>query len=106
MAGLGLEVRAIDGIAQQGMADMGQMHPDLVGAAGLELTGQQRRDRLAVAPVEGFLDFPVGNPLPAGATYRHFLPGIWVPVDRRVQGTRLPGGSPRTDSGGSAAQSA
>src|SRR5439155_4039186 len=81
MAGLGFEMRAIDRIAHQGMADMGQMHPDLVGAPGLELTGQERRDRLAVAPVEGFLDLPVGNRLAAGIAYRHFLPGIWVPVD-------------------------
>ena len=41
------------------------MHPDLVGAAGLELAGQKRRNRLAVAPIEGFLDFPVGNGLAA-----------------------------------------
>ena len=39
-AGLGLEVRAIDAVAQQGMADMGEMHPDLMGAPGLELAGQ------------------------------------------------------------------
>jgi hypothetical protein len=34
------------------MADRGQMHPDLVGAAGFEPAGQQARDRLAVASVE------------------------------------------------------
>src|SRR6266404_4066019 len=71
------------------MADMGQMHPDLVGAPGLELAGQERRDRLAVAPVEGFLDLPVGDRLAAGITYRHFLPGMRVPVDRRVYGAAL-----------------
>src|SRR6266403_1660194 len=71
------------------MADMGQMYPDLVGAPGLELTGQERRDRLAVAPVEGFLDLPVGDRLAAGITYGHFLPGMRVPVDWRVHGAAL-----------------
>src|SRR5258708_40061726 len=91
MAGLGLEMRAIDGIAHQRIADMGQMYPDLVSAAGLELTGQERRDRLAVAPVEGFLDLPAGDRLTAGITYRHFLPGMRVPDNRRVPGAARAG---------------
>ena len=49
VAGLGLEVRTIDRVAHQGVADMGEMHPDLMGAAGLELAGKQRGHRLAVA---------------------------------------------------------
>ena len=61
VAGLGLEVRAIDGVAHQGVADMGEMDPDLVGAAGLELAGQQHRDRLAVAAVKRFLQLPMGD---------------------------------------------
>ena len=48
VAGLGLEVGAVDGIAQQGMPDMGEVHPDLMGAPGLELAGEQRGDRLLV----------------------------------------------------------
>ena len=47
--GLGLEVGAVDGIAQKRVADMGEVDPDLVGAAGFELAGEQRGDRLAVA---------------------------------------------------------
>lgn len=39
MTGFGFEMRAIDAVAHQGMADMGKMDPDLVGAAGLELAG-------------------------------------------------------------------
>ena len=35
--GLGAEPGPIDRVAQQRVADMGQMHPDLVGAAGIEL---------------------------------------------------------------------
>ena len=60
LACLGFEVRAIDEIAQQRMADMGEVDPDLVGPAGLELAGQQRGDRLAVAAVEGLADLDNG----------------------------------------------
>ena len=42
-AGLGLEVRAIDAVAKQGMADMGEVDPDLMGASGLELAGESAR---------------------------------------------------------------
>ena len=55
MAGLGFEMRTIEGIAHQGVADVGKMHPDLMGAPGLELTGQQRGDGFAVAAVERLL---------------------------------------------------
>ena len=33
-AGFGLETSAVSGVAQDWMADMGHMNPDLVGAAG------------------------------------------------------------------------
>ena len=55
MAGLGLEVRAVDGIAHQRMADMGEVHPDLMSPSGLEPAGEQRGDRLAVAPLKHLL---------------------------------------------------
>ena len=45
---------AVDGVAEQGVADMGEMHPDLMGAAGLELAGELRGDRLAVVTVVSF----------------------------------------------------
>ncbi len=44
--GLGLEARAVDRITQEGVADGGKMHPDLVGAAGLEPAFDEARDRL------------------------------------------------------------
>jgi hypothetical protein len=90
MAGLGLEMRAIDAVAQQGMADMGQVHPDLMGAPGLELAGELRRDRLAVAADEGFLNLPVGDGLAAALAHRHFLPRIGMPVDRGIDAAALP----------------
>ena len=92
LAGLGLEVRAIDGIAHQGMADMGEVHPDLMGAPGLELAGQQRGDRLAVAPVEGRLQLPMGDRLAAALAHRHFFAGIRMPVDRRIDRAALAAG--------------
>ena len=48
-AGFGLEAGAVCGVAQDRMADMGEMHPDLVGAAGFQGACQEARDRLAVA---------------------------------------------------------
>src|SRR5258706_16264571 len=89
MVGLGLEMRAIDAVAKQRMTDMSEVHPDLMGAPGLELAGQQRRDRLAVAPVEGFLDLPMSDRLAAAFAHRHFLPGMRMPVDRRVHSAAL-----------------
>src|SRR5665647_3586009 len=47
-AGFGLESGAVGGVAQDRMADMGQMHPDLMGPAGFEGAGEQAGDRLAV----------------------------------------------------------
>src|SRR5882724_12540331 len=86
LPGLGLEVRAVDGIAQQRVSDMGKMHPDLMGSAGLELAGQQRGDRLAVVPVECFAKLPMGDRLAPAVADRHFLAGIGVTVDRCIDG--------------------
>ena len=38
---LALEARAIDGVAEQGMADMGEMDADLVGSARLQPAGNE-----------------------------------------------------------------
>ena len=45
--GLGAEPRSVDVIAQERMADRGQMDPNLVGAAGFEPAGEQACHRLA-----------------------------------------------------------
>src|SRR5438132_862023 len=65
MAGLGLEMRAINGISHQGMTNMGQMHPDLMGPAGLEPAGEKAGDRLAVASGKRLLDLPMRDRLAA-----------------------------------------
>src|SRR5437764_12044481 len=83
MTGLGLEMRTVHAVAHQGMADMGKMHPDLMGAPGLELTGQQRRDRFAVAPLDAFLDLPMGDALTAALAQRQLLAGLRLASNRR-----------------------
>ena len=96
VAGLGLEVRAIDGIAHQGVADMAEVHPDLMGSPGLELAGEKRGDRLAVAPLIRRLQFPMRDRLASARTHRHFFAGIGMPVDRRVDRAALPAGHAQT----------
>src|ERR1043166_6919811 len=89
LAGLGLEMRAVDGIPQKGVADMGQMHPDLVGPPGLEPAGEQRSHRLAVAAVEDLAHLPMGDRLAAALAHRHLLARKGMAVDRRVDGAAL-----------------
>ena len=48
LARLGFETGAINVVAEQRMAEMGEVDADLMGAAGLELAGQQRGDWFAV----------------------------------------------------------
>ncbi len=50
----GLEARRVDGIAHHGMANVGEMHPDLVGAAGFEMGANEARQRGALLVLEGF----------------------------------------------------
>src|SRR5437763_17106846 len=68
--GPGLEARPIDRIAHERMADMGQMHPDLVGAAGLELAEQKAGDGLPVGAGITLEHLPVGHRLAAVRAYR------------------------------------
>ena len=53
-ARLGLETRPVDRIAEQRMADMGEMDADLVGASGLQPAGDEARR------AERFLDAASG----------------------------------------------
>lgn len=49
---LGLEGAAIDGVAQERVPAMAQMHPDLMRAAGLQAAAQQRCDTVGTG--QGF----------------------------------------------------
>src|SRR5258708_6269296 len=66
------------------MADMSQMDPDLMGAAGLELAGEETGDRLAIAAVKGLAHFIMGDRSAAAVSHRHLLPGVRMAVDRGV----------------------
>ena len=59
MGGLGFEARSIDGICQQGMADMGHVDADLVRASGLQFAAHQRHGTGAGA--KNFLRIPMGD---------------------------------------------
>src|SRR5450759_1445870 len=80
-AGLGLEAGAVASVAQDRMADMGQMHSNLVGAAGLQGASQQAGDRLAVGADIALERLPMGHRLaparPKGT--------INAPLDRHPQ---------------------
>src|SRR5262245_24051741 len=52
-AGAGHEARTVDSVSQQGMAEVGHVHPDLVRAAGFERKPEQAGPRFAVAHGEG-----------------------------------------------------
>src|SRR3954469_19235145 len=74
--GPGLEARPIDRIAHERMADMGEMDPDLMGPAGLELAGQKTRDGLAVGAGISLEHLPVGHRLAAVRAYRPLVAGM------------------------------
>src|SRR4051794_35150504 len=93
MTGLGCEVWTVDAVAHERVADMCKMHPNLMGAPGFELARHQRRDRFAVPAAEAFLELPMGDRLTAVLAHRHFLPGMRMPVDRRVHRATMPVGN-------------
>ena len=80
LAQLGLFM-AVDGVAQDGMADVRHVDADLVGAAGFELAAD-----VGIAPV-AFDDLPVGHGVPGIALGdAHFLPVGGVPPDGGIHG--------------------
>ena len=62
-----LAVTAVRRVADDGMADRGEMHADLMGAPGLERAHEQAALRL----VEGALDFVAGAGGPARVAHGH-----------------------------------
>src|SRR6188474_3265645 len=61
-ARLGPESSAIRGVPQNWMAQMRQMHADLVGASGLQGAGEQAGDRgLRTGRGEAFEHLPMGD---------------------------------------------
>src|SRR5262245_51952358 len=75
---LGLEARPVDVVAEQGMANRGQVDPNLMGAAGLQPAGQKAGDGLAISAGVPFEDLPMGDRLATALADRHFVAGARV----------------------------
>src|SRR5215213_10942392 len=84
--GLGLEAGSVGVVAQQRVADVGEMDADLVGAAGLQPAGQQTRDRLAIDAEVFFQHFPMGYRLAAARPHSLFVPRYGMAVERCING--------------------
>src|SRR5437763_1268273 len=87
---LGLEAGAVDRIAHERMAQMGEMDPDLMGAAGFETAGEEARDRLAVCAVVGLEPLPMSNCLAPIRPHRHLVPSMRMPAERLVDAALRP----------------
>src|SRR3954454_7498119 len=82
--GLGLEAGPIDVVAEQRVADMGEMYPDLMRAAGFQPARKEARDRLAVVPKIRLEPLPVGDCLAATRADRLLVACLRVAVERGV----------------------
>ena len=56
-----LEAAAVDLVAEERMADGGEVHADLMGASGLEPAGEEARHRRTVAAGIAFEHLPMGD---------------------------------------------
>src|ERR1700759_3968687 len=66
--GLRLEASAVGQVAKHRVTDVGEMHPDLVSAAGFKPTFDQARNRLAVLADKRLQHLPVGDGFAAART--------------------------------------
>ena len=66
------------------VAEMGQMHADLVRPAGLQPAGEEACDRLSVDPRIFFQKFPMGHRLAAVRADRLLVAGVGVAPERGV----------------------
>ena len=71
-------LRPVDCVAQKGMANVGHMHPDLVGAAGLQSALDMG---IALIPAQ---NAPVSHGPAAGGIDSHFLPVCFMPGNGSV----------------------
>src|ERR1051326_9558640 len=71
---LGPEAGPVEAVAEQRMADMGKMHPDLVGPAGLEPQGKEARHRPRPRPAIASHELPTPGRPPAPPPDRHPRP--------------------------------
>src|SRR5260370_31210796 len=86
LASLGLEAAAIDGVAEEGMPDRGEVDADLMGAPGLEPAGDEARHRRAIAAAVAFEHLPMGDRRASAGAHRHFVARAGMAADRLVDG--------------------
>src|SRR5262249_49424546 len=75
------KTRRIGRITEQGVADMGEVDADLVGAAGFELAGEQARDWPAVQPFITLDRLAMVDCFAAAGAHRHLLAGFGMTGD-------------------------
>src|SRR5688572_16278548 len=90
--GLGLEAGPIDGIAQERVADMGEVHPDLVGSPRLQLAGEEGGDRLSVGSGVGFQEPPMRDRLAASRPHGLLVAGLGMAVEGSIDRALGPAG--------------
>src|SRR5690349_7445294 len=83
---LGAEARSVDIVCHERIADMRQMHTDLVGPAGLETAGKEARDRLAVDAGVSLQRLPMGDRFPSAFPDGPLVARMRVAVDRGIDG--------------------
>src|SRR6516225_10476375 len=81
---------AVDRITHQGMAEMGEVNADLMGAAGLKAAGDERRDSFTVVTAEDFPHFIMGDGFASAVAHRHLFPRMGMTIDRRIDGAVRP----------------
>src|SRR6185437_2141797 len=91
-AGLGLEAGSVSSVAQDRVADMGEVDPDLVGTAGIQGAGQKARGRLAVGAGVALQHFPMRYRRPAALAHRAPFSGSRVAIEGCVDGALWPTG--------------
>src|SRR6266481_4766826 len=82
--GLGLEAGGVNGVADERVADMGEMNADLMGPPRLELARDEAGNRHLIGAIVAFDRFPSSERRAAAGAYRHLVAGARVAVDRGI----------------------
>src|SRR5229473_3529563 len=86
LSSLGLETRAVNVVAEQRMADGGEVDADLVRAARLQPAGEQARDRLPLAAAIAFEHLPMRDRCATALAHGHPFARVRMAPDRLVDG--------------------
>src|SRR5215471_3050441 len=76
--GFGLEPGPVGRVPQNGVSDMGEMDPDLVGTPRFEGAGEKAGQRLSVGSEKTFQHLPVGDRVPTVLTHALFVASVGV----------------------------